>query len=60
MVEIDTKAQYGYFEHDKTGSGGGLCLEDNELTDYDGVACLPKAIVSALREHGFILDEAFD
>lgn len=67
IVEIDTAANYGYFEHDELGDerGGGLWFDkraDNrlELTDYDGMACLPKVIITGLRENGFIVDEDFE
>lgn len=52
---IDSKAQYGYFEHDVHGEGGGLWFEHNELQDYDGVYSLPANVVKAVRECGFIV-----
>lgn len=64
-VGIDTAALYGYFERKDGSEGGGLWFERTEggaleLVDYDGVACLPRSIVEALRGAGFILDETFD
>lgn len=71
-VKIDTGACYGYYEHDDFGEGGGLWFQVSknstngdsgrklELTDFDGRHVLPKSVVSALREAGFIVDEIFD
>lgn len=61
-VQIDTKGQYGYFEHNDLGdeSAGGLWLSDRSLTDYDGVFELPEAVVVGLREHGFTVDNEFE
>lgn len=63
-ISVDTQAKYGYFEHDELGDGcgGGMWFEHNaeqdklELTDYDGVACLPKRVAKGLVEMGFYLD----
>lgn len=57
-VEIDTRANYGYFEHDELGDecGGGLWFADGELTDYDGVFALPSEVASILRQHGYRVD----
>lgn len=72
-VRIDTAEKYGYFEHDRLGDerGGGLWFQIHEiskpdgslqleLTDYDGVAVLPKEVRQALRENGFVVSEDFD
>lgn len=72
-VQVDTESQYGYFEHDELGdeSGGGLWFEQSaekdtdgnfklELMDYDGVSELPKSVIKALREMGFIVGENFE
>jgi hypothetical protein len=64
-VKVDTASMYGYFERKSDGSGGGLWFGSNgsaglELTDYDGVAVLPKSVAKALRDGGFFLDETFD
>lgn len=62
-IKVDTAALYGYFEHEELGDecGGGLwfekCPEGLELTDYDGVCCLPKRVAIGLRELGFIVEE---
>lgn len=52
-IEIDTAANYGYFENNKTGSGGGLWFEGKEILDYDGVSELPKEVEEALKNAGF-------
>lgn len=61
-IEIDTRAEYGYFEHEDLGDerGGGLWFEDNKLTDYDGMEYLPAYVIKGLREAGFIVDEEFE
>lgn len=72
-VQIDTAEKYGYFEHEELGdeAAGGLWFARSdrsvpgfagklELVDYDGMACLPKAVIEALRENGFIVDEDFE
>jgi len=54
-IEIDTKAKYGYFEHDRLGdqSGGGLWFDKNlTLTDYDGVYDLPSEVRNVLIMFG--------
>lgn len=66
-IKIDTDANYGYFEHNRTGTGGGLWFgpsEDRpgmiELLDCDGTPSLPQSIVKALRDAGYYLDEHYD
>lgn len=64
-VEVDTAANYGYFERDSDGTGGGLWFgrtAENKLTleDYDGVACLPKDVAQALRGMGLEVGPEFD
>lgn len=74
-IQVDTKAMYGYFEHDILGDerAGGLWFEQQpcaqpeppievklELIDYDGMPVLPKDVAAALRENGFIVDEDFE
>lgn len=67
-TEVDTTAHYGYFEHNKTGTGGGLWFEGKSagepevlnLVDYDGVACLPRAIIEGLRSAGITVGEEFE
>jgi len=73
-VEIDTQANYGYFEHNTKGDecGGGLLFQTVpmseaglkkkkvELIYYDGVFALPKEVISALRTAGYIVDEDFE
>ena len=56
-IGIDAAAQYGYFENDRTGSGGGLWFSDGELVDYDGVAVLPRSVAEAIAEAGFKVPE---
>ena len=64
-VGVDTAARCGYFERKDGSEGGGLWFErladgTLELVDYDGMACLPRSVVEALRGAGFVLDETFD
>lgn len=59
-VKIDTQSNYGYWEYPSGEEGGGLWFENNELIDYDGAFELPKKVIIALRNHGFILDEVYD
>lgn len=61
VVEIDPAALYGYFERKDGSEGGGLWFErlDSgalELIDYDGVSCLPRAVVQSLRGAGVVVD----
>ena len=61
-VEIfDEVPLRGYFEHNELGDscGGGLWFEGLELIDYDGVYCLPKEVIQALRDMGFYVDPEF-
>lgn len=60
-VMVDSTAQYGYFEHEDYGDecGGGLWFEDGSLVDYDGVACLPLDVATALEQLGFVVDKSF-
>jgi hypothetical protein len=60
IIEISPTTSYGYFENSKTGSGGGLWFEGDELVDYDGVMALPALVASALRGAGYIVDEIFE
>lgn len=52
----------GYFEHETEGDNcaGELWFEGKELIDYDGVFALPKEVVTALREYGWIVGEEFE
>lgn len=61
-VSIDTKEQYGYFEHDEFGDdcGGGLWFDllpsgKLEICDYDGVYCLPNDVINGLEQQGYII-----
>lgn len=56
LVEVDTSKQYGYFEHQETGTGGGLWFINNELVDYDGVYEIPKQVVMALQSMALNVD----
>ena len=65
VVQIDTAAKYGYWEHPDGSEGGGLWFSPYlggtlELTDYDGTYELHASIVGALRDAGYHLDETFD
>lgn len=63
-IKIDLAARYGYFEHNELGDecGGGLWFgqhDDDSLTlsDYDGVAILPREVGEGLRAAGFTVGE---
>lgn len=60
-IQVDNSAQYGYFEHNKTGTGGGLWFSDESgaqvLIDYDGVCVLPAQVEQALKAYGYIIEE---
>ena len=64
-VEVSTKKGRGYFEHDEYGdeAGGGLWFDTTgaklELTDYDGVFCLPGRVIEALEQMDIIVPEEF-
>jgi len=60
-IQIDSKEQYGFFEHDDYGDelGGGLWFKNNELIDYDGLCCLPKEVSKGVEELGYTVDETF-
>ena len=58
QVEIDSVAQYGYFENVVNGGEGGLWFTDNELVDYDGVYELPESVIVAIYQLGFNADYA--
>lgn len=59
-IAIDSAEQYGWFEHDDTGAGGGLWFESNELVDYDGVYELPLSVIEGIEKLGFNADYAKD
>lgn len=68
-IEIDTAANYGYFEHNTLGDecGGGLWLGHDDdapgqvaLLDYDGTWELPKQVAAALRGAGYYVGTEFD
>jgi hypothetical protein len=61
----------GWFERDSDGTGGGLWfsrenpetgIEDGHLhlIDYDGMACLPGAVITMLRSLGVSVDRNFE
>lgn len=56
-IEIDSKAQYGYFENLQTGTSGGLWFEDGKLEDYDGIAVLPRLVKDLIIEQGYLVIE---
>lgn len=64
-VYIDTAARYGFWEWSDGTEGGGLWFDDDgasrlALIDYDGSFELPRLVIKALRDAGFILDEIYD
>ena len=53
-IEIDSKANYGYFESENTGNGGGLWFDAKKnLIDYDGVFELSQSIIQAIENLGY-------
>lgn len=52
-VRYSPSTNYGYFERDYNGHGGGLWFGDcgklKELLDYDGTICLPKNVAYILE-----------
>jgi hypothetical protein len=59
-LDFDTTGQRGYFEHNTLGDerAGGLWYDENKnITDYDGVAELPKEVREALIADGFTSTE---
>lgn len=58
-VGIDSKKQYGYFEHDDYGEGGGLWFANNSLYDFDGCSILPANVKSAIEQCGFVVEDSF-
>ena len=58
-IEIDTRAQYGYFEHNELGDekAGGLWFDGKRLSDYDGVFELPRQVTAALINAGYDLED---
>jgi hypothetical protein len=59
-IDIDSERQYGFFEHDDYGEGGGLWFVDNMLVDYDGVYELPDNVIKGIEDLGFNADYAKD
>lgn len=55
------KAPYGYFEHQKTGTGGGLWFDNkNRLVDADGTFAVPKDVIKGIRKMGFTVPREFE
>lgn len=55
---------YGWFElydvetgGDEWYAEGGLWIENNVITDYDGVFSLPIAVINKLKEWGYDVSE---
>ena len=59
-VAVDTVEQYGYWEHDTMGEGGGLWFDGRELVDHDGTATLPRRVAKLLRAMGFVVSADFE
>lgn len=66
-VQVFSDDTRGYFEHNEVGDdcAGELWFERNaegkmEITDYDGVVCLPKEVIETLRKAGFVIGEEFE
>lgn len=52
----------GFFEHHEYGDewGGGLWIENGELSDYDGCGMLPKQVADAIVKMGYSLGDMSD
>lgn len=72
-VAVDPLARFGYFEHTeyRDMAEGGLWFDliDSEaeslaanltLSDYDGMAVLPRDVISGLRNMGFTVGEEYE
>lgn len=55
-AKVSPSTDYGYFDHDVQGEGGGLWFEGKQLVDYDGRACLPREVAEALLRAGYELE----
>ncbi len=60
IVQLSPATNYGYWEFKDGSEGGGLWFENNELVDFDGHYLLPAKVVTALRDHGCIVDDTFN
>lgn len=50
LVEISPDSNYGYFENQNTGAGGGLWFDSDKcLMDYDGVFELSKHVIQCIE-----------
>lgn len=67
-IQVDTQAMRGSFEHEHTGTGGGLWFQGGEdenkkprieLCDYDGVYELPLEICEALKEWNVFVEDVY-
>ena len=58
-ISVDTKKQYGYFEHDFYGEddGGSFDMEDNVVTEIDGCFAIPKEVADGIIKLGFEIDK---
>lgn len=64
-ILIDQAARYGYFEHIHYGDEmcGGLWFDQETgktLQDYDGVAELPKEVITSLKGAGYDVSDLED
>ena len=57
IVEIDSTANYGYFEDTVNSGEGGLWFEGKTLVDYDGFAELPKTVERLLVDASYDLSD---
>ena len=58
-VKVSPTTQYGWFENNLTGAGGGLWFDKGELVDYDGLIHLPKDVKTGLLAAGFVVGPEF-
>lgn len=56
VTTLSPTTNYGYYEHDVQGEGGGLWFEGKKLTDFDGRSCLPRDVATALLKAGYELE----
>lgn len=56
-VKVSPTTNYGYYEHDDFGEGGGLWFDaGTDLIDFDGRYVLPRNVAKALITLGYTVD----
>ena len=57
VVEIDSQANYGYFENTIESGEGGLWFDGKALVDYDGFSELPATVEKMLMLANYDLSD---